>query len=617
MIAPEDLEITLNVLKKLAEDNELYQSPSCRDIRKTLQPLFEAQVKGMFGGETTKDKYTHRQQQKKAKSFARNQQKVEDEKFISKTILRAGRINRLETLAKEQPGLLSAAPMVLDGIADAGFTIKLLETDNASPDAETPRSELHEAIQCYTCKRRYKTLHHFYDKLCESCSELNWTKRYQTCDLTGRVCIVTGARVKIGFQTVLKLLRAGATVLATSRFARDSADRYAREVDFHIWRDRLFIYAIDFRDLVSVENFCTHVTQTFPRLDIIINNACQTIRRPAAFYAHLMDSEKRDFESLAGGLKQMLAYNEGLTGGGGGPSKPALHDGSTTARTTTEMSNENQAPRMAAADMSQLVLLPEDKVAPSNLFDTNHQQVDLRTHNSWLLKLDQVATPELAEVFAINTLAPYILVARLRGLMKATVDSMRAAVGEMTSAQDDAGASWSSCSSTETIAKRTLMHSGMGVKGARLDGKRDYQGSSGGCSSSEPRYHHSTVCFIVNVSSMEGKFYRRKLPTHPHTNMAKAALNMMTRTSAGDYMRDRIAMTSADTGWINDENPIEKAARAAERHGFATPLDEIDAAARILDPIFSPLIEGQAMGSDGSCSPPFGCFLKDFFATEW
>ena len=81
--------------------------------------------------------------------------------------------------------------------------------------------------------------------------------------------------------------------------------------------------------------------------------------------------------------------------------------------------------------------------------------------------------------------------------------------------------------------------------------------------------------------------------------------------------------------WINDENPIERAAKTAEVHNFATPLDEIDAAARILDPIFAPLIiaannpvnraenNHSARVSDGYCSPAFGCFLKDYFPTEW
>jgi NAD(P)-dependent dehydrogenase (short-subunit alcohol dehydrogenase family) len=95
------------------------------------------------------------------------------------------------------------------------------------------------------------------------------------------------------------------------------------------------------------------------------------------------------------------------------------------------------------------------------------------------------------------------------------------------------------------------------------------ESSSGG-----PRVPAAAATFIVNVSAMEGKFYRRKLATHPHTNMAKAALNMMTRTSASDYAKSNIFMTAVDTGWINDENPLERAVQNALQH-FASPLDEV------------------------------------------
>src|SRR5690606_5205348 len=91
---------------------------------------------------------------------------------------------------------------------------------------------------------------------------------------------------------------------------------------------------------------------------------------------------------------------------------------------------------------------------------------------------------------------------------------------------------------------------------------------------------------IVNVSAMEGQFYRTfKSDRHPHTNMAKAALNMMTRTSAADYAKDGIHMNSVDTGWITDEDPAALAERKRLEQGFHPPLDNIDAAARIVDPI--------------------------------
>ena len=178
-------------------------------------------------------------------------------------------------------------------------------------------------------------------------------------------------------------------------------------------------------------------------------------------------------------------------------------------------------------------------IRPSGHLDINGQQIDLRTTNSWLLKLRDVSIPELVEVMAINALAPFLLNSRLQPLMAST------------------------------------------------------QGNK----------------YVVNVSAMEGKFYRHKTPNHPHTNMAKAALNMMTRTSAKDLAeKDGIYMTAVDTGWINDENPRDKAARIAEASHFQTPIDEVDAAARVLHPVFHGV---------STKEPLYGVFLKDFIATEW
>jgi NAD(P)-dependent dehydrogenase (short-subunit alcohol dehydrogenase family) len=114
---------------------------------------------------------------------------------------------------------------------------------------------------------------------------------------------------------------------------------------------------------------------------------------------------------------------------------------------------------------------------------------------------------------------------------------------------------------------------------------------------------------IVNVSAMEGQFYRSwKTDRHPHTNMAKAALNMMTRTSAADYVTDGIHMNSVDTGWITDEDPAEIAARKVEEHGSHPPLDVVDGAARIVDPIFHGLTSGEHV---------WGLFLKDYRPIPW
>lgn len=113
--------------------------------------------------------------------------------------------------------------------------------------------------------------------------------------------------------------------------------------------------------------------------------------------------------------------------------------------------------------------------------------------------------------------------------------------------------------------------------------------------------------FVVNVSAAEGRFAQFKNGYHPHTNMAKAALNMLTRTIAEDYAQDRIFVTSIDPGWVSDQVPRtgdESRAVANER----LPIDMIDAAARVCDPLFA------ATTGD---KPLAGVLLKDFRVVDW
>lgn len=356
--------------------------------------------------------------------------------------------------------------------------------------------------RCYICKARFTVPHPSNGALCPDCGARNALKRTARVDLTGRTAVLTGGRVKIGYAASLKLLRDGARVIVTTRFPQDAARRYAREPDAQEWLGRLALYGLDLRDLRGVQAFIEHLQRTEPHLDILINNAAQTISRPQQFYAHLLEGERQGLPAGESGL-QILH-----------PSSLLSEDG------------------VASGALAQYF--------PAGELDTDGQQLDLRPENSWSARLEDVGLRELLEVQLVNSSAPFLLCTGLLPLLRRSPFTRR---------------------------------------------------------------------FIVNVSAMEGQFTRKsKTERHPHTNMAKAALNMLTRTSGPDLATEGIYMTSVDTGWVTNENPYPKAVSMAGL-GFTTPLDVIDGASRIYDPVVEGLREAQ--------TPAFGVFLKDYRPYPW
>jgi NAD(P)-dependent dehydrogenase (short-subunit alcohol dehydrogenase family) len=405
--------------------------------------------------------------------------------------------------------------------------------------------ELEKPKTCYVCKIAFTRLHHFYDALCPECASFNYEKRFQTAPLHGRVALVTGARVKIGFQATLKLLRAGARVVAVTRFPHDAAARYSREADFGEWKDRLSIHGLDLRHTPSVELFARLIARSHDRLDLLLNNACQTVRRPPGFYQDLLDFEERPLQELAPELRPLLAAHRDFAEALGPRGALSAPQGPDTTGLTAFHGGRSGIGVCASAALSQLRYSWDDAARRPDLFpegsrDADLQQLDLRERNSWRLTLSEVETPELIEVQLVNAVAPFVLCARLKGLL------------------------------------------------ARVP---------------------SRDAHVVNVSAMEGIFSRgTKTERHPHTNMAKAALNMMTLTSARDYVRHGIHMNAVDTGWVTDEDPFVQATRKRDQLDFQPPLDVVDGAARVCDPLFAGLLTGRHV---------WGQFLKDYKPSSW
>ncbi|PTL98968.1 MAG: oxidoreductase [Bacteroidetes bacterium] len=408
--------------------------------------------------------------------------------------------------------------------------------------ANKEQLELKSPRNCYVCKTLFTKLHHFYDTMCTDCGDFNYAKRFQNADVKGQVAIITGSRLKIGYHITLMLLRGGATVIATTRFPVDSALRFSKESDFTEWGHRLKIHGLDLRHIPSVEIFCNFIEQKYERLDILINNAAQTVRRPAGFYSHLMENEERPLESLPKFARDLLVDHTDCL-----DELKTLTSGASSNKNmpVTWHGPEPGIGLRASAKLSQIPYsfdntLVTQEVFPEGKLDADLQQVDLRKTNSWRLKLGEIETTEMIEVQLVNSVAPFVLCNRLSEIMK---------------------------------------KSNTGQK------------------------------HIINVSAMEGKFHRFfKEARHPHTNMAKAALNMLTHTSAGELAKDGIYMNAVDTGWVTDEDPAELAKKKQELHDFQPPLDIVDGAARVMDPLFDGINTGKHW-----C----GKFLKDYKPIDW
>lgn len=390
---------------------------------------------------------------------------------------------------------------------------------------ENEQKKIRKYKTCYICRFREQLNENdnsliFEEYKCEKCNDINLIKRNIRANLTGKIAIVTGGRVKIGYETVIRLLECNCCVIATSRFLADMLKRYKSHPNYNSFSHLLILYALDLRYQKDIDEFYNFVKERFTKIDILIHNAAQTIRRPREFYQHLIHDEMLQFKQI-----------ENVTE-------------ITNLNNLNNSNNSNSTELILRDDISNHLtkvfgpLTTDDQNNfPIDQFDNNGEQIDLRKTNTWIKKLGDIDMTELTELLTINTLAPFHM---------------------------------------NQIFKNLLINA---------------NGS-----------------YIVNVSSMEGIFNMKfKSKNHPHTNMAKSALNMMTRTSAHDYKKYNIFMISVDTGWITNEFPYEYESSHIN-YKSVTPLDNLDGACRILDPIFS-----YYNGNEPLC----GVFLKDYEISEW
>ena len=415
--------------------------------------------------------------------------------LISKIYKKAKKLNRSHSFSEKRIQDLSCSQK--SNIAQTALSGRMYYTHQDNPQSYSP---LCIPKSCYCCQRKYTLLHSFYSRLCPNCAELNYQQRKKSVDLSGRYAIVTGGRVKIGYATTLKLLRSGTYVVITTRFPALLLEQLQQEKDYAIWQNKYYIYGLDLRNLSSIYTFIEFYRNHFPSLDIVINNAAQTIRYPDSYYLPLIERE------------QYLLTTETVP-------KNLIEN------TTAIISHTPNIPYFS---------IPK----PISQLTRFGQPVDERDKNSWNSKLDEIELEELLEVNLINHIAPYILIKELKSLLVQSQFNER---------------------------------------------------------------------FIINVTSSEGIFsYTNKTIHHPHTNMTKAALNMMTLTSAQEFAKDQIYMCAVDVGWVST-GVNENLRKQQFAQGYIPPLDPVDGASRILHPIIQGL-NGEYL---------YGILLKNYKIHTW
>ena len=418
---------------------------------------------------------------------------------------------------------------------------------------------------CYICKQRLglDNINKFYGTLCNKCGDYNYSFRTMELDFKGRIAIVTGGRVKIGYYIVKKLLSYGCKVITTSRFPNDALSRFKEDPDYDIFKNNLIIYPIDFRIFQSTVKFVNYIKDNCSHIDFLINNAAQTIRRNTEYYEYLLPIElkklnkeddnkiiKNDYLELKKNISEDLIKEESFELSDDQKNEMTkkyerreLLNSLAALIKNKDPENEEILPLSVIA--SQIKIMEEKEQSKIYIMGGDGQPYDFtKGKNSWNLELDEISFQEFTEVQIINAWTPYYLCAKLKPMMM----------------------------------------------------KSPFQDK-----------------YIVNVTAVEGIFNHFKRTTHVHTNMAKAALNMLTRTCGKYLEKDKIYMTCVDTGWVSHMNEMNKVIEGkdkdySENEMASVPLDELDGAMRVLHPIIEGIKNKNYM---------YGILLKDYVKSKW
>ena len=413
---------------------------------------------------------------------------------------------------------------------------------------ENKKKEFHDYTftNCYICKQKLypDDIHLFYGNMCKKCGDYNYSFRSLTLNLSGRIAIVTGGRVKIGYYIATKLLSYGCKVLTTSRFPKDTLLKYQQHPEYEKWKNNLLIYPIDFRFFNSVVKFIDYINQNFSHIDILINNAAQTVRKTTSYYKYLLPIEmkelKQEDENKIIKTDYLFRNQNKLD------DELKLKNNKEEIKNalTTKQDEYNEFLPLSVI-ASQIKIMEEKKQPIINELGNDGQPYDFsHGKNSWYLEFDEIPFQEFTEVQMINAWVPYYLCVKLKPLM---------------------------------------------LKSPFTDK------------------------YIVNVTAVEGIFNHFKKTTHVHTNMAKASLNMFTRTCAKYLKNFNIYMTCVDTGWVSPMSEINKILDNNTKNNFEEefkniPLDELDGAMRVLHPIIEGIKNKNYL---------YGIFLKDYEKSDW